>query len=163
MTINQEKSKAKRLKWALCLGIPAVLVVSALALSPFWADYEKPVRQEQLPSSARQFLQDYYPQSKVALARKDVDWFEKEYTVILTDGVHLEFDRRGRWKKVKDKKALIPAEIVPPPVLDYVRENYPGTSIREIHRDRKETEVELTNRLELTFSTRDFLLTDIDD
>lgn len=163
MTINQKENKAKRLKWVLCLGIPAVLVILALALSPFWAEYEKPVSLQQIPASARQFIQTYYPQSKAALARKDVDWFEKEYTVILTDGVHLEFDRRGEWKKVKDKKALIPLGIVPSPVVEYIGENYPGTAIREISRDRREIEVKLTNRLELTFSTRNFLLLDIDD
>lgn len=164
MTINlTPETKAKWRKWALCLGLPAIIVVIALALSPFWADYERPITRAQLPAESQQFLQTYYPQGNLALARKDVEWLEKDYVVILTDGVQIEFDRRGRWKKVKDKRGLIPFDVVPPTILQYITTNYPGVAIREISRDRWEIDVKLTNRLELTFSARNFLLMDIDD
>lgn len=167
MTTNDKpENKAKRRKWALCLGIPAALIVLLLIAGTIWDDYEKPLKKEQLPVPAQEFIAEHYPSSKVAFARMEVEWlewFKKEYKVVLTEGVQLDFDRNGEWKKVKCKTFGVPSSIVPDPIKEYLEENYPQQIVREISRDRREVEVELTNRLELTFSAKNFMLLDWDD
>lgn len=164
MTTNSQKNPMpKWKKWLLGLGIPSGIIVIALAISPFWADYEKPILRNQLPEPAQVFLQTHYGNSKTALARKDVEWLEKEYEVILTDGIQITFDRHGEWKEIKHKAGCVPMDIVPAPIQEYINENHPGLCVREISQDRREIEVELTNRLELTFSKKNFLLIDWDD
>ncbi len=164
MTTNPNSNPTpKWKKWLLGLGIPALVIAISLALSPFWADYEKAILPSQLPAPAQAFLQTHYPQSKMALARKDVEWFEKDYEVILTDGIQLTFNRKGEWKSVRDKARCVPEAIVPEPVLDYVRTNHPDCCIKEISRGRRSLEVDLSNRLELTFDAKSLMLIDWDD
>ena len=164
MTTNHTRTPMpKWKKWLLGLGIPSGIIVIALALSPFWADYEKPVLTSQLPAPAQAFMQAHYGNSKTALARKDVEWLEKEYEVILTDGIQITFDRHGEWKEIKHKAGCVPMDIVPAPIQEYINENHPGNCVKEISQGRRKIEVDLTNRLELTFSKDNFLLIDWDD
>lgn len=56
----------------------------------------------------------------------------------------------------------MPADIVPQQIKDYVKQNYPDARITKIDRDRRDYEVSLSNRLELTFN-KEFRLIEIDD
>ena len=163
MTTNHTRTPMpKWKKWLLGLGIPSGIIVIALALSPFWADYEKPVLTSQLPAPAQAFMQAHYGNSKTALARKEVDWFEKEYEVILTDGIQITFDRHGEWKEIKHKAGCVPMDIVPAPIQEYINENHPGLCVREISQDRREIEVRLLDGRECTFSAKSYLPMEID-
>jgi hypothetical protein len=53
-------------------------------------------------------------------------------------------------------------QAVPEAIRLYVQSNYENTKILKIERSSKEYEVELSNRLELTFD-KEFHLIDIDD
>ena len=86
----------------------------------------------------------------------------KEYEVVLTNGVKIEFAANGEWKSVERKADAVPADIVPQQIKDYVKQNYPDARITKIDRDRRDYEVSLSNRLELTFN-KEFRLTEIDD
>ena len=52
--------------------------------------------------------------------------------------------------------------MVPAPILNYIKENYPGDKVLKIERDRSRYEVKLSNRFELTFDS-DFNIIDIDN
>ena len=51
---------------------------------------------------------------------------------------------------------------MPAPINAKVQELYPGAVVVGIDRDKRDTEVKLNNRMELTFD-RNYLLMDIDD
>lgn len=74
----------------------------------------------------------------------------------------MEFDRSGEWTEVLYKTGEIPAEIIPQPIRDYVKQNYPGTVIQKIERDKHKIEVKLSNRWEITFDNN-MQVIDIDD
>lgn len=126
------------------------------------ADDDKPVRIEQLPQSAQQFIKTYFGDSKVAIAKMETDWFDKSYDIIFTDGNKLEFDKQGNWKEINCKYSAVPVSVIPEQILKYVSENYPGAKVLKIDRDKRDYEVKLSNKWELKFDLQ-FNLIDIDN
>lgn len=154
--------KLKRSTWAKI--IIGAIVVLLLSLSPLYAEYEKPIGENDLPVNALTFLQEHFPNDKVAFAKVDNDYFCRSYEVILSSGAKVGFRRNGEWASVETKyNHTIPPGIVPQQINEYLQTHFPNTVITEISRDRKEYEVELSNSLELTFDSKSFFLTDYDD
>lgn len=48
----------------------------------------------------------------------------------------------------------VPATLIPPQITRYIRANYPECKILEIEKDDGETEVTLSNHIEVTFNQR---------
>ena len=138
------------------------VIVVFLTLNIAWADADRPITIEQLPQKAQQFLKKYYPQEGLSFAKEDSYWMSKENEVVLTKGAKKEFAATGVWKRVERKADAVPADIVPQQIKDYVKQNYPDARITKIDRDRRDYEVSLSNRLELTFN-KEFRLIEIDD
>lgn len=126
------------------------------------ASNDKPIKVSQLPQSAQQILKKNFAGKKVALSKMETGVFDKSYDIIFTNGDKVEFDRNGNWTEIKCKTAAVPATLVPPAIIKYVKDNYPSAKILEIEKDRKEYDVKLSNRMEITFN-KDFLVVDIDD
>ncbi len=157
MTIN----KLKRSTWIKVFGIMIVAII--LGLSPIWAEYEKPIGENSLPAQAKTFLQQHFPTEKIAFAKEENDYWIRTYEVILSGGVKIEFRRNGEWKKVEAKYGDVPPAIIPRPISEYLSRNFPGTTVREIEKKKREYELELSNSLELKFDSQEFFLTDYDD
>lgn len=127
-----------------------------------FADIDKPIEVNNLPSAARTTMQKFFPKEKVTLVKSELGFFEKSYDVIFTSGTKIEFDRNGEWKEISCKGAPVPASLVPTAITKYVGEKYPGVQITGIEKDRSGYDVKLSNRIELEFDKK-FRLTDIDD
>ena len=103
--------KLKRSTWAKI--IIGAIVVLLLGLSPLYAEYEKPIGENDLPVNALTFLQEHFPNDKVAFAKVDNDYFCRSYEVILSSGAKVGFRRNGEWASVETKyKHTIPRGIV---------------------------------------------------
>lgn len=139
----------------LLVGLFALSVVSK-------ADNVKTVQIGQLPTPAQIFITTYFKDNKVALAKVETEFLSKTYEVLFTNGSKVEFDRSGEWTEVLYKTGEIPAEIIPQPIRDYVKQNYPETVIQKIERDKHKIEVKLSNRWEITFDNN-MQVIDIDD
>ena len=125
------------------------------------ADNYQPISQTQLPEKAQTFLATYFPKAKISLARKEIDVMELSYDVIFTDGCKVEFDRKGNWTEVDCLTHPLPSGIVPEAISKVIRAQYPDAQVTKIERDHRETDVKLTNRVELTFN-KHMQLVDID-
>ncbi len=125
------------------------------------ADNERPISVNQLPQPAQQFIRQHFSDRKIALVKMETDFMKKSYDVLFADGSQIEFDSQGNWKEVDCKLTEIPAAILPTPISTYITSNYPGVSAVKIEKDRREYEVKLSNRIELTFD-RQYNLIDID-
>ena len=88
--------------------------------------------------------------------------FGKTYDVIFTNGEKIEFDSKGQWRDIECRQSRVPAALIPAAIANFVKKNYPQTTILKIERDRRTYEIELSNRLELKFNNS-FQLIDIDD
>lgn len=125
------------------------------------ADNYRPINVSQLPEKAQTFLTTYFPEAKVSLARKEFDVTELSYDVIFTNGSKVEFNRKGEWTEVDCLTQPLPAGIVPATIEKVIKEQYPDAKATKIERDRREIDVKLSNRVELTFNKK-MQLIDID-
>ena len=142
-------------KWMLLLSCLVALHFGAQAGN------DKMITVNQLPAPSQQYLKQYFSADKVAYAKVDQDWLDKDYKVIFTNGNKVEFDKQGEWKEVDCKYTQLPTGIVPQAIVDYVKTNYPTATMLKIERDTRGYEVQLNNRLELTFNLQ-FQLMEID-
>lgn len=140
-----------------------VLFASLFALlSVAKADNDKAIRIDQLPNQAKQFISQYFGSSKVAVAKIEKDFFDKNYDVIFTDGNKVEFNKEGVWKEVDCKYSIVPSAIIPNTIRTYVSSNYANAKVVKIERDKRDYEVKLDSGMKLTFDLK-FNLIDIDN
>ncbi len=139
-----------------------LLAIFASISTTVFADNDKPITIDQLPASAKQFINNYFSNSKVSFAKMETDLFDKSYEVIFTDGNKVEFNKNGEWTDVDCKFTQVPEGIVPQKIKDYIVTNYKDTKIVEIDHDRKDYEIKLSNGLELKFDLK-FNLIGIDN
>ena len=132
-----------------------------LSFASLRADNEKVIHLNQFPTTAQQLIKQHFGDKKVAVSKVETDMLSKSYEVIFTDGDKVEFDGKGNWEEIDCRFSSVPAGIIPAPIMNYVKENYPDTIIKKIEKDRREYEVKLSNRVELSFDM-EFNLTDID-
>lgn len=125
------------------------------------ADDDRPIRPEQLPAEGRAFIAKHFPGLKVSYAKEETDWFDRNYDVIFVDGSKVEFDKRGRWKKVDCERGRIPETVIPTAIREQVKRHHGDRPVVEIERDDKGWEVKLDTGLELKFDSR-FRLVDMD-
>ena len=114
----------------------------------------KPISVDALPAKAQTLLNNHFNGQKVMLATI-------EYDVVLKNGTKLEFDKRGNLTEIDCKQGIVPDQLIPQAINNYLKENYEGQSVRKIEINRKEYEVELTNGLDQTFN-KHFQLIDIE-
>ena len=137
-----------------------IVCVTALITSAC-ADNYQPITRDQLPMKAQTFLSAHFPNSKVSLVRREVDVTELGYDVIFADGCKVEFDRKGGWTEVDCITHPLPSGIVPAAIVSFVDAHYPDAKVVKIEVDKREYDVKLNNRVELTFNKK-MQLIDID-
>ncbi len=145
------------MKRIILLSVSLVMMTTAV-----FADNDKPITVDQLPTNAKQFIEKYFSNVKVSFAKMETEMFDKSYEVVFADGSKVEFDKKGEWKDVDCKFTQVPDGIVPQQIKDYVAANYAGAKILDIDRDSRDYEVSLSNKLELKFDLK-FNLIDIDN
>ena len=118
------------------------------------ADNYQPITRDQLPQKAQTFLSTFFSESKASLMRKDFDVTGISYDVIFTDGCKVEFDSKGNWTEVDCINHPIPEGIVPAAIENFVKTQYHNGHVVQIEIDRREYDVKLSNRVELTFNKK---------
>ena len=139
------------------------VLICAMTLSlPLFADDDRPIEVDRLPTPAKEFINRHFKDIKVSLATVDREVFETTYEVFFANGCKVEFDGSGRWKDIDCSHSRIPEEAVPEVIRQYINTNYPGRYATEIDRDTYDYEVKLDNGLELKFNIQ-FQLIGIDN
>ena len=124
-------------------------ILFSLGIFSAKADNDRMITVNQLPQKSQEFVKQHFPNEKVAYAKFEREFLDSKYEVVFT-------------KEVDCKYSTVPAAIIPQQIATYVKQNYPDASIVKIDRDKRDYEVKLTNRLELTFDLN-FNLIEIDD
>ena len=125
------------------------------------AGNDKPVNVNELPAKAQTLLSKHFKGQKVMLATIESGVVSRSYDVVLRNGTKLEFDKKGNLTEIDCKQGIVPSQLIPQPIKNYLKENYRGEAVRKIKLNKKEYEVELTNGIDLTFN-KHFQLIDID-
>lgn len=125
------------------------------------AGNDKPINVNELPAKAQTLLSKHFKGQKVMLATIESGVVSRSYDVVLRNGTKLEFDKKGYLTEIDCKQGIVPSQLIPQPIKNYLKENYRGETVRKIEWNKKEYEVELTNGIDLTFN-KHFQLIDID-
>lgn len=139
----------------------ATLTLLTMSLSAHAAG-DRPIVPEQLPAAIHQFLKKHFPDVVIRYASVDNDFFDKDYTVRLSDQTKVEFDDNNLWKEIDRGTQPIPADLIPLPIAQHIDKYFGGETIVKIERDRKHFEVKLKSGLEITFD-RQYKAVDYDD
>lgn len=139
-----------------------ILITTILAMLGIISCQETIVPADNLPSSAKSFIEDYFPGVSVSYVKKDSKLISTTYEIILQDGTEIEFGSKGVWDKVDCKRKAVPSGLIPAAITDYVKNNFAGQFIVMIDKEPFGTEIELDNDLELKFDKKDQLI-NIDD
>ena len=125
------------------------------------AGNDKPINVKELPAKAQTLLSKNFKGQKVMLATIESGIVSRSYDVVLRNGTKLEFDKKGNLTEIDCKQSIVPSQLIPQPIKNYLKENYRGEIVRKIELNKKEYEVELANGIDLTFN-KHFQLIDID-
>ena len=129
------------------------LIMSIIGLTTSaYADDDRPINPDALPSAATQFIKKHFQSSTINRADK-IRISLDSIGIILKDapdGTKIEFDSNGKWKEV-ERRSSVPSAIVPAPISQYVKKNYPSCVIEKISQDRRGIEIELSNGLDIEF------------
>ena len=147
----------KRMMKILMIAICCILSCNMAAN----AGNDKPIAVNALPVKAQTLLSNHFNNQKVMLATIETGVINKTYDVVLQNGTKLEFDKKGNLTEVDSKQDIVPAQLIPQAIRNYLKDNYAGQSVKKIEINKNEYEVELANGLDLTFN-KHFQLIDID-
>ena len=125
------------------------------------AGNDKPISVNALPAKAQTLLSQHFNGQKVILATIESGIVSRSYDVVLQNGTKLEFDKKGNLTEIDSKQGIVPVQLIPQAIKNYLKDNYAGQSVKKIEMNKNEYEVELTNGLDLTFN-KHFQLIDID-
>lgn len=125
------------------------------------AGNDKPISVNALPAKAQTLLSQHFNGQKVMLATIESGVVSRSYDVVLQNGTKLEFDKKGNLTEVDCKQSIVPDQLIPQAIRNYLKENYPAQAVKKIEMNKNEYEVELANGLDLTFN-KHFQLIDID-
>lgn len=130
--------------------ILSLLLLSIVASATAMMYAGTPVKQSDLPKTARTFLTKNFPGDEIRKAEKEQGRRGMEYEVELNSGAEIDFRENGDWKEIKAARGnSVPDALVPAAISNYVAANYRGQKIVEISRKRGGYEIELSNDIEL--------------
>ena len=135
---------------------------SLYATSLYTQAEDRPISYDALPAEAQKFITTYYANEEISHIILDRDVISVDYTVTFLSGTKLEFNSHGEWKEVETRNGIVPNDLVPQAIVEYVKKNYPNQEITDIKRNHYYTEVTLKRGLELTFN-KHYKLVDVDD
>ena len=127
------------------LAIVALVFVSVQSFA------DRAVEKSQLLANVQEFVKKHFPNIEVSYAKQDNDLFERDYTVVLTNGNKIEFTSKGEWKEVDCEHHQVPEGIIPDAIRKYLNENQKGHRVIEIKKDFRHYDVKLSNKLEMEF------------
>lgn len=131
--------------------ILSALLLSCALLFQSCEGKEKIVGIDDLPETAREFINRHFPGNTVSTIIYDNEVFDKSYDVYFTDGSRIEFDKNGKWTDIDCHASRVPDSVVPTSILTYISTNMAERHIIGIDRDSNDYEVELDNHTDLKF------------
>lgn len=127
-------------------------VISLVIAIPLFADDDRPITVDKMPSAAQEFISRHFGGLPVAVAKQEGTFLLMNYDVIFANGDKVEFDRKGMWTNLDCKYGKVPAAVIPQKIADYIARQYPGVEVLQIEKEDRRYEVELSNRVDLKFN-----------
>lgn len=111
------------------------------------------LNREDLPQTAREMLDTYFPKAKIGMIKVDKHLLKKtDYDVKLVNGTKIEFSNSGKWTLVDCGSKELPADLVPKSIVKYVTKNFEGVKMVSIRKKTANYEIGLSDGVLLKFS-----------
>ena len=105
----------------------------------------------ELKPDATNFLQEYYPDTKILSVSCKIGC-----DVILYDLTKIEFDKKGHWIEINARRSEtgIPPTLIPKNIHQVISDKFPDAKVIEIenHYFQHELELTLDNGIEITYN-----------
>ena len=115
---------------------------------------EKVITYPELPLDAQRLIEKYFQKADVSVVIMDKEAIFVEYEVRLTDGTKIEFEKNGELKKIDCGTKAVPETLLPEPVRQYVKNQFPKDFVTEWSKDDFRWKAELSNGLDLEFNSK---------
>lgn len=118
-----------------------------------FCDNEKPVPRVELPQPIQQFIDtNYYG---IAFRGATYDAEEKEYEILMEEGVKLEFNQKGAWMDVRSPKLTgIFQKLLPQKLLNDFYTRTPRETIIEVSKEKKGYELKTLSGKEFHYNSK---------
>lgn len=128
-----------------------IIAFCTLSLSAC-ADNSKVISFDLLPEAAKTLMQSYVDVQQVIVVTQDGRSAWADYDVLLSNQSQWSFDGKGNLESVRMMTG-VPENLVPAAIRATVTKMYPEAIIVKysVDKDDREQDVELNNRIELTF------------
>jgi hypothetical protein len=124
-----------------------------LIASSFFAIAQKQQRKMKLPNEATTFLDANFKGIEIQEVKKEAEGTTFNYEIKLTNGAEIDFNNRGRWRKVASNTASLPISMLQPSVGQYIQKNYSGAKITQVKKGVRFNFVEINDKIMLQFDT----------
>lgn len=132
-----------------------MLLATVLATGAAMARDTRTRNVQDLPKGAQQTVKDKFKADISIIKIERGIAGIKEYDVVLTDGTEVTFDKNGNWEEVEvPNNKKVPDWFVPKATRQYIKQNFKGTNIVGIEKERNGYEVHLNNGLEIKFDAK---------
>ncbi len=98
-----------------------------------------------LPKNVQSFIQQHFKNANVINTEYDDDDFE----VRLSNGVKIEFYINGEWKEIKAYGNPLPNSILPAPVLNTLKKQFPNVAVFKVEKEWNGYEISLSNMMQV--------------
>lgn len=124
----------------------------ALFVAGYSYAQETVISSKELPISVKSGVQKYFGGKSIDRVVKDRENGRVVYDIYFSDYTEAEFSSRGELKEAKSNSGL-PNSVIPANIRSYIKRNYPNVEVVKWDRSRNKQEVELSNGLDLDFSS----------
>lgn len=103
----------------------AIFLLSVMMLtSSAYAIQRRNISANQLPRTARTYLQTYLADQSIRQVTEVTDEYKVTYEVQLTNGSLIVFNRDGGWKVISMPEQTVPRDIIPADIQMFLERNY---------------------------------------
>lgn len=136
----------------------AAFLMTGSALTFTACDKDDPIETgvsyAELPHAGKAVIETHFDQHTVAnITRKQrPDTDGTLYEVRLSNGIEIDLDKDGNWTDIDGNRQALPDALIPAPILQYVRQQYPAPLFIEgIDKEPYGYQVDLSNDVDLRF------------
>ena len=137
------------------------LLVSLMCVATScWAG--KPIAYSEMTKEAKDFIEQTFPNMKVAFVESYFGIFGYSYELTFNTGDEVKVTTTGDWKEISSEYMDFPQQLIPDFIKTYLDDNFPNVKIEKMEKYKKYIEVELVNNVEIKFNYQGIVI-DLDN
>ena len=137
-----------------------LLVTLMCAVTGCWAG--KPIAYSEMTKEAKDFIEQNFPNMKVAFVESYFGIFGSSYELTFNTGDEVKVTTTGDWKEISSEYMDFPQQLIPDFIKTYLDDNFPNVKIEKMEKYKKYIEVELVNNVEIKFNYQGIVI-DLDN